>query len=30
MNLLEKSICKNDIIDIILFDFGGVLLEEGV
>jgi HAD superfamily hydrolase (TIGR01509 family) len=29
MNLLEKSICKNSKIDVILFDFGGVLSEEG-
>lgn len=29
MNLLEKSICKNNKIDLILFDFGGVLSEEG-
>jgi len=29
MNLLEKSICKNRMIDVVLFDFGGVLAEEG-
>jgi putative hydrolase of the HAD superfamily len=29
MNLLEKSICKNKMIDVVLFDFGGVLAEEG-
>jgi len=29
MNLLKKAICKNSKIDIILFDFGGVLSEEG-
>ena len=29
MNLLEKAICKNSKIDVILFDFGGVLSEEG-
>ena len=26
---MEKSICKNSKIDVILFDFGGVLSEEG-
>jgi FMN phosphatase YigB (HAD superfamily) len=29
VNLLEKSICKNRTIDVVLFDFGGVLAEEG-
>jgi putative hydrolase of the HAD superfamily len=28
-NLLEKSNCKNRSIDVVLFDFGGVLAEEG-
>ena len=27
---MEKSICKNSKIDVILFDFGGVLSEEGL
>lgn len=29
MNLLAKSLCKNSTIDVVLFDFGGVLAEEG-
>jgi HAD superfamily hydrolase (TIGR01509 family) len=29
MNLLEKSILKNPTIDVVLFDFGGVLADEG-
>jgi putative hydrolase of the HAD superfamily len=29
MSLLEKSISKNKPIDVVLFDFGGVLAEEG-
>lgn len=29
MNLLAKSICENREIDVVLFDFGGVLAEEG-
>ena len=29
INLLAKSLCKNSTIDVVLFDFGGVLAEEG-
>jgi putative hydrolase of the HAD superfamily len=29
MNLLAKPICENREIDVVLFDFGGVLAEEG-
>ncbi|MGV8056655.1 MAG: HAD-IA family hydrolase [Smithellaceae bacterium] len=29
MNLLEKTFSKNEIINVVLFDFGGVLSEEG-
>lgn len=29
LNHLEKSICKSSKIDVVLFDFGGVLSEEG-
>jgi len=29
MNLLEKALRRNNLIDVVLFDFGGVLSEEG-
>lgn len=29
MRLLEKAICERNRIEVVLFDFGGVLAEEG-